>query len=80
MARVQLALYRGPGTTAAHRLAHALTVVVLTLRCLRWCPWSHAEPVVDALFFFDQNRCLHVAKKRDEAMAATEAAAQAPAA
>ena len=27
MARVQLALYRGPGTTAAHRLAHALTVV-----------------------------------------------------
>ena len=38
------------------------------------------RPVVDALFFFDQNHCLHVAKKRDEAMAATEAAAQAPAA
>lgn len=47
MSRVQLALYRGPGTTAAHRLAHALTVVVLTLRCLRWCPWSHAELVID---------------------------------
>ena len=58
MARVQLALYRGPGTTLAHRLSHALTVVVLTLRCLRWSPWSHAELVVDALFFFDQNHCL----------------------
>ena len=31
MARVQLALYRGPGTTLAHRLSHAVTVAVLTV-------------------------------------------------
>lgn len=47
MSRVQLALYRGPGTTMAHRLAHVITVAVLTLRAARWCPWSHAELVID---------------------------------
>ena len=47
MSRVQLALYRGPGTTLAHRLAHIITVAVLTLRAARWCPWSHAELVID---------------------------------
>lgn len=45
--RVQLALYRGPGSTPAHRVAHAITCAVLTLRRLRWCPYSHAELVVD---------------------------------
>ena len=41
------ALYRGPGTTVAHRVAHAITVAVLSVRCLRWCPYSHAELVID---------------------------------
>ena len=47
MSRVQLALYRGPGTTLAHRLAHIVTCAVLTVRCLDRCPYSHAELVID---------------------------------
>lgn len=47
MSRVQLALYRGPGTTLAHRAAHLITVGVLTVRELQWCPWSHSEVVID---------------------------------
>lgn len=49
MSRVQLALYRGPGSTPAHRVAHVVTCAVLTLRRMRWCPYSHAEVVVDGV-------------------------------
>jgi hypothetical protein len=49
MTRVQLALYTGPGSTLAHRVAHVVTCAVLTLRALRWCPYSHAELVVDGV-------------------------------
>lgn len=47
MSRVQLALYRGPGTTWGHRLSHIVTVAVLTVAGGRWCPYSHAELVID---------------------------------
>lgn len=47
MSRVQLALYTGPGTTLAHRLAHFVTCAVLTVRRMQWCPYSHAELVID---------------------------------
>ena len=49
MSRVQLALYRGPGTTFTHKLAHIITCAVLSVRDRRWCPFSHAELVIDGV-------------------------------
>jgi hypothetical protein len=49
MSRVQIALYKGPPTEAEHWLSHAITVAVLSLARLRWCPYSHAELVVDGV-------------------------------
>lgn len=49
MSRVQLALYRGPGNTLAHRLTHVITCAVLTVRRMQWCPYSHAELVIDGV-------------------------------
>lgn len=51
MSRVQIALYTGPGTTPAHRLAHIVTCAVLTVRELSWCPYSHAELVIDGVCY-----------------------------
>lgn len=47
MGQVQLALYRGPGTTLAHQATHIVTCAVLTVAGGRWCPYSHAELVID---------------------------------
>lgn len=47
MSRIQVALYKGPATDWQHKVAHWVTCAVLTLRRLRWCPYSHGELVVD---------------------------------
>lgn len=49
MSRVQIAMYKGPATDWQHKLAHWVTCMVLTLRRLEWCPYSHAELVVDGV-------------------------------
>lgn len=64
MGRVQLALYTGPGTTLAHRLSHIVTCLVLTVRRLRWCPYSHAELVIDGVCHSSSVRDGGVRRKR----------------
>ncbi len=64
MSRVQLALYKGPGTTLAHRVTHAVTCLVLTVRRLQWCPYSHAELVIDGVCHSSSVRDGGVRRKR----------------
>lgn len=54
--RVQLAFYRGPGTTWDHKLSHFITVAVLTARTRRWCPYSHVELVIDGRCYSSSER------------------------
>lgn len=46
-----LALYKGPPPTLQRRIAHHATQVVMTLRDVELCPWSHVELVVGGLCY-----------------------------
>ena len=48
---MQIALYRGPASDWQHKIAHWVTCAVLTIRRLRWCPYSHAELVIDGVCY-----------------------------
>lgn len=48
---MQIALYRGPATDWQHKVAHWVTCFVLTIRGMRWCPYSHAELVIDGVCY-----------------------------
>lgn len=48
---VQIALYRGPTSDWQHAVAHWVTCAVLSIRHLRWCPYSHAELVIDGICY-----------------------------
>jgi hypothetical protein len=49
MNRVRLIMQKRPGFGPLAFLAHCLIVAVLSLRYLRWCPYSHAEIEIDGL-------------------------------
>jgi len=49
MTRVRLLLQKRPGFGPVGWLAHIVTVLVLSLRYMRWCPYSHAELEIDGV-------------------------------
>lgn len=58
MSRVRLALYKRPDVDLLHWVTHIAIVIVLSIRTLRWCPYSHAELEIDGM--------CHSASTRDE--------------
>jgi hypothetical protein len=49
--KIQIALYKGPATDFTHKVSHLVTCFVLSLRDLEYCPYSHAELVIDGVCY-----------------------------
>ena len=52
MSRARLLLQKRPGFGPVGWLAHIVTVLVLSIRYLRWCPYSHAELEIDGVHHY----------------------------
>jgi len=48
---IQIALYKGPATDFTHKVSHWVTCFVLSIRELKYCPYSHAELVINGVCY-----------------------------